>query len=105
MAKNSTQTSQSLIHHLFNGELNPSEIIGTSNDELLKIYEKLGELKPNLLKKLPSNVFSDLEQVDNLTEEAHDIHSRECFVYGFKLGAMLILEILSSKDELIRKDS
>ena len=94
---------KSIIHHLFNGEINPSEIIGTSNDELLKIYEQLGEKKPELLEKLPHDIFADFENVDELTDKAKGIYSSECFIYGFKLGAMLILEVLSGKDDLVPK--
>jgi len=95
--------TKSLIYHLFNGELNPTEIIGTSNEELLKIYAKLSEEKPSLLKNLPLDLLADFENVDELTDKAQGIYSRECFIYGFKLGAMLIMEVLNSKDDLVRK--
>ena len=103
MRKRVIQMGKSLIHHLFNGDLNPSEIIGTSNSELLEIYAKLGEEKPALLENLPQDLLADLERVDELTDKAQGIYSRECFIYGFKLGAMLILEVLNSKNDLIRK--
>jgi len=95
--------TKSLIHYLFDGELNPTEIIGTSNEELLKIYAKLAEEKPSLLKNLPHDLLADFENVDELTDKAQGIYSRECFIYGFKLGAMLIMEVLNSKDDLVRK--
>ena len=95
--------TKSLIHYLFDGELNPTEIIGTSNEELLKIYAKLAEEKPSLLKNLPHDLLADFENVDELTDKAQGIYSRECFIYGFKLGVMLIMEVLNSKDDLVRK--
>ena len=97
--------AKTIIHHLFDGEINPSEIIGTSNDELLAIYAKLGEEKPSLLEKLPHYTIEELERIDELTDKAHGIYSRECFVYGFKLGAMLMLEVLTSKDDIVHKKS
>ena len=96
---------KTIIHHLFYGEINPSEIIGTSNDELLAIYAKLEAEKPALLECLPQSALADLERIDELTDNAHGIYSRECFVYGFKLGAMLMLEVLTSKDDLVHKKS
>ena len=94
---------KSIIQHLFDGEINPSEIIGTSNDELLIIYEKLGKEKPELLDKLPLDILANYEHIEELDDKAHVIYNRECFVYGFKLGAMLILEVLSSKNDLVPK--
>ena len=94
---------KSIIQHLFDGEVNPSEIIGTSNDELLKIYEKLGKEKPELIDKLPRGILARFEHIEELDDKAQEIYNRECFVYGFKLGAMLILEVLSSKDDLVPK--
>jgi hypothetical protein len=97
------QMDKTILHHLFDGEINPSEIIGTSNDELLALYAKLGDEKPALLASLPHSTISDLERIDELADKAHGIYSRECFIYGFKLGAMLMLEVLSGKDDLVRK--
>ena len=96
---------KTILHHLFDGEINPSEIIGTSNAELRDIFAKLEAEKPALLERLPQSTLADLERIDELTDNAHGIYSRECFVYGFKLGAMLIMEVLTSKDDLVHKKS
>jgi len=96
---------KTILHHLFDGEINPSEIIGTSNAELQEIFAKLEVEKPALLEKLPQSTLAELERIDELTENAHGIYSRECFVYGFKLGAMLLLEVLTGKNDLVHKKS
>jgi tRNA(Ile)-lysidine synthase TilS/MesJ len=94
---------KTILHHLFDGEINPSEIIGTSNAELREIYAKLEIEKPALLENLPQSTLAEIERIDELTEKAHGIYSRECFVYGFKLGAMLLLEALTGKNDLVHK--
>ena len=94
---------KSLLHHLFGGDICPSEIIGIYNTELEKINRMLGDEKPNLLEKLSSDDRESLERIDNLIDNAHGIYSIECFEYGFKFGALLMIEILNGRSELLRK--
>jgi len=96
--------AKTILHHLYDGEINPSEIIGMSNDELLALYAKIGDSKAALHEKLPHCILEELERIDELADKAQSIHGRECFIYGFKLGAILIMEVLSNKDDLVHKN-
>jgi len=100
-----SKMDKSLLHHLFEGEINPSEIIGIHNDELLQANELRGNETIALFKKLPNITRADIERMEELADKAHGIYSRECFIYGFKLGALLIMEVLAGKDDLVRKKS
>jgi len=75
-----------------------------SNDELLKIYAKIGDGKSTLYEKLPQCTLEELERIDELADKAQSIHGRDCFLYGFKLGAIITMEVLSSKDDLVHKN-
>ena len=116
--------AKTILHHLYDGEINPSgaakkcgcpkgnvllaehteEIIGTSNDELLAIYAKIGDDKTTLYEQLPQCTLEELERIDELADKAQSVHGRECFLYGFKLGAIIIMEVSSSKDDLIHNN-
>jgi len=97
--------TKKILEHLFDGELNPSENIGLDNSELLEIYEQLAIEKPKLLEKLPDSIREDMERVDELVDQAKYIYSKECFIYGFKLGITLLVDALSDKDSLLHKES
>ena len=95
--------AKSIFQHLFDGDINPSEIIGTKSAELKEIYGRLEVEKPDFLEKLPANMHEDLESMDELTDKAHGIYSQECFAYVVKLGLILLFEALSDKDSLLSR--
>jgi len=97
--------TKKILERLFDGEINPSENIGLDNSELLEIYEQLAIEKPKLLEKLSDNVREDMESVDELVDQAKYIYSKECFIYGFKLGITLLVDALNDKDSLPYKES
>ena len=96
--------AKTILRHLYDGEINPSEIIGMSNEELLAIYAKIGDAKAALYEKLTHCALEELEHIDELADKAQSIHGRKCFMYGFKLGAILIMEVLSNKDDLVHEN-
>ena len=97
--------TKNILERLFEGEINPSESIGLDNLELLEIYEHLAIEKPKLLDKLSDSVREDMEHLDELIDNAKYIYSKECFIYGFKLGITLLVDALSDKDSLLHKES
>ena len=93
---------KNILHHLFDGEIYPSENIGIDNPDLKLIREMLVEERELLLKTLTDDNREHFENVEDLHSRTANAHSYECFVHGFKLGTMLLHEALSNAEALTR---
>ena len=84
--------NKTILRHLYDGELNPSESIGTDNDKLKFTLDMLSEEKELFSKTLTDDNRENFCNINKLYYEILDTHGYECFTYGFKLGIMLMHE-------------
>ena len=54
-------------------------------------------------KKFSENDFHNLEKLMDLRCESNSMENSAAFSYGFKLGAIIMIEVLTEQNELIRK--
>lgn len=88
--------NKNILQQFFDGEIFPAENINPNktNPKSYKINRAISNEKEYFYKILSK---TDIERFDKLNElhyKSSGMYSYECFSYGFKLGAALLIEIL-----------
>ncbi len=87
-----------LLDELFYGNINPLDKMKVADEEYGNISEKIADEKDNWLYPLLTEEnfmrYDELESLDNKTVE---YEVKQSFKEGFKLGVMLMIEVLSGE--------
>lgn len=94
---------KSILEELYNGRIYPAERIVPQDPEYRPINRKIGEEKEYLKKKLSEEDLNRLSELEDMYTKSTSIEESESFSYGFKLGSLLMIEILTSRNELVRE--
>jgi len=93
---------KSILQGLYAGEVYPDELIMPKDPEYWPMNKKIGEQRAYFKQKLSEEDYRKLEEFDSLHSQASSMDSEASFIYGFRLGAMLMIEIFAGKEELTR---
>ena len=86
---------KSILEELFYGNVCPNTDC-RSNDEQTKILMGyIADHHDALFKELTEKQKETLEKFDDCWNELTDINEREIFVYAFRLGMLIAIEVLS----------
>ena len=89
---------KSILQLLYNGEIFPSELIIPKGPEYRQINKKIEEEK----QKLSEEDCKRFEELDDLCCQSYSMRAKESFLYGFKLGALIIAEVFTGQSQLYR---
>ncbi|GAA0135158.1 hypothetical protein YSY43_19980 [Paenibacillus sp. YSY-4.3] len=84
---------QSLLESLYYGHLIPEEQLVPKDPMYRKKGRELSEKIEAWKKKLTSDEFVELETLLDLQQQIQSMEITAAFTYGFKLGAVMIIEI------------
>lgn len=87
-----------ILEQLYNGEIYPSENIVPTNPEYRPLTRKISDEREALQTKLNAEDSERLEALGEMYIETSAMYGYENFLCGFKLGALLMLEILKDED-------
>lgn len=93
---------KSLLQSLFDGEISPEELILPKDPKYQSLNQKISDEKKyfeNMLSEEDNQRFIEL---DDFFCHRCLMESEASFMYGFRLGAMLMVEVFMEKDELVR---
>jgi len=93
---------KSILQGLYDGEVFPSELILSKDPEYLTVHSKISGEREYFKQKLSEEDGKRLEEFDNLYSRTNSMDSEASFLYGFRLGAMLMVEVFTEKEELVR---
>lgn len=85
-----------ILEQLYKGEIYPAEKIKPNNARLSDICNKIEGDMDYFRQKLSKEDAERLDKIDLLHLQAAGIEMCDNFVYGFKLGAMLMAEVFSN---------
>ena len=87
--------NKTLLQQLFEGEIYPSEDInpGKKNPEYHKINHSIYHEIEYFSEILSENDKDRFDKLNELYGESSGMYGYECFTYGFKLGASLLIEV------------
>ncbi len=93
----------SVLSDFYNGKLYPHEEINKYDPDLKPLNEKIETEREVWLKNiLTGEEFERFEDLQECYYKTYDYWEEKGFFYGFKLGALFMLEILTSKEDLFR---
>ncbi len=87
----------SILKELFLGNIHPGEHILPVNSKYQKTTEKILDEMAYWEKKLSREELNKLESLYALCSTASAMTEEQSFIYGFRLGALLMIEILYNK--------
>ncbi|GIO42786.1 DUF6809 family protein [Paenibacillus apis] len=86
-----------ILEQLYFGEIRPEEVIVPKNPEYISLNNKISNSKEHLKMKLSENDMELLEETFDLLGRSSSIYSTEVFIYGFKMGALMITEVFANR--------
>lgn len=90
---------RSILEELFYGNICPNTDCRSSDKEIKELKEYISDHHDTILKNLNDNQKEVFEKFDDCYSELTDIHEREIFVYAFRLGMRIAVEVFyTSKD-------
>ena len=85
---------RSILEELFYGNVCPNTDCRSQEKEAKELIGYLADHHDALLKELTDKQKEILEKFDDCYNELTDINEREIFVYAFRLGARIAIEVL-----------
>ena len=90
---------RSILEELFYGNLCPNTDCRSNDKEVKELMGYIADHHDNLNKTLSDKQKELLEKFDDCYNELTDINERELFIYAFRLGARITLEVLFPIDD------
>ena len=90
---------RSILEELWYGNVCPNTGCRESTTEAKQLMGYIADHHDNLLATLTDKQKEILEKFDDCYAELTDINEREIFVYAFRLGARIAIEVLSPDSE------
>ena len=85
---------KSILEEIFYGNICPSTDCRSKDEETKKLMEHLADHHEKLNNTLTDKQKELLAKFDDCYGELTDINEREIFVYAFRLGARIAIEVL-----------
>ena len=89
---------RSIINELWHGNIIPQEDSRTNSKEMKELLGYMSRHHEDLEKSFTDEQKEIFEKFDDCYNELTDINEREIFAYAFKLGARLLLAVVSEKE-------
>ena len=86
---------KSILEELFYGNVYPNTDCRSKDKETKELMSYVADHHDNLQATLTDKQKEVLEKFDDCYAELTDINEREIFVYAFRLGARIAIEVLS----------
>ncbi|MNO25520.1 hypothetical protein D3C76_153600 [compost metagenome] len=92
---------KTILEALYRGQINPDEVIVPSQPEYRSLSRQVSEQTLQWRERLGEEAFRELEEYFDLCDSASSMHVEAAFLHGFRLGANLLIEVMSSREELV----
>ncbi|HMM20671.1 MAG TPA: hypothetical protein PKA10_08010 [Selenomonadales bacterium] len=91
-----------ILEELYSGNIYPFEQILPQDPEYRPLNRKISDARQIWKEKLSEDDYRQLEELLNWQCQSVSMEATAAFIYGFKLGAMILMEVLTGKGELVR---
>lgn len=93
---------KTILEELYEGNIYPDELIVSKDPEYRPLNKKISDTMEMWKKKLSEDDYNQLEALLDLRSELSSIEASESFMYGFRLSALIMIEVFTGKEELVR---
>ena len=83
-----------ILEELFYGNICPNTYCRSKDKETKELMGYVADHHDSLLSTLTDNQKEILEKFNDCYDELTDINEREIFIYAFRLGARIAIEVL-----------
>ena len=83
-----------VLQELWRGNITPSERFVRSDSEYKKIAGKLSDEMDRLMEMISPEAKVQKEIIDNLQADLTMLSNEDIFIYAFRMGARLMLDVL-----------
>ena len=83
-----------LLDKLWRGDIAPSERFVRKNSEYSQVAKRFCDEIETFLSDLSPEAKKQMEIVDSLRAEMNYLHEEDIFIYGFRMGARMILDVV-----------
>lgn len=87
---------------MFYGNIRPDEGIHPKNSEYYVLNGKISSLIDVYHKKFSSEEYDELEKLIDLLGQSTSMYSAAAYTEGFRLGALIMMEILGAGERNVR---
>jgi hypothetical protein len=91
---------RSILEELFYGNICPNTDCRSSNAQTKELMGYIADHHDTLAKSLNEQQKESLEKFDDCYSELTDINEREIFMYAFRLGMRIAIDVLCSSEHL-----
>ena len=91
---------RTILEELYYGNICPNTDCRSHDKDTKQLIGYIADHHDNLLATLNEQQKEILEQFDDCYNELTDINEREIFLYAFKLGAKIMLQILTDTESM-----
>lgn len=92
---------KTILEALYRGQINPDEMIVPSQPEYRSLSRQVSAQTLQWRERLGEEAFRELEGYFDLCDSASSVHVEAAFLHGFRLGANLLIEVMSNREELV----
>ena len=89
----------STVEELWHGNISPQENSRNNTPKMKQLMEYMARHHESLLKSVTDEQKDILERFDDCWSEYASLAEKAIFVYAFRLGAQMMLEILRKENE------
>lgn len=93
---------RSILEELYDGNIYPDELIISKDPEYRPLNKRISDMLAMWKNKFSEDDYNQLENLLDLCSQSSSMEASESFIYGFRLGALIMMEVLTGKKELIR---
>ena len=90
---------KNILGELWHGNISPQEDSRNNTPEMKKLMEYMARHHDNLVKVLTEEQRDIFERFDDCWSEYASLAEEAIFVYAFRLGAQMMLDILRKENE------
>ena len=93
---------KSILEELFYGNICPNTDCRSKDEQTKELMGYIADHHDTLIAQLNEKQKEIFEKFDDCWDELTDINERAIFVYAFKLGMRIAIEVMSSDTDLSR---
>ena len=91
---------QSILEELFYGNICPNTDCRCNNNQTKELMGYIANHHDSLAQSLNEQQQETLEKFDDCFSELNDINEREIFIYAFRLGMRIAIDVLCENKNL-----
>ena len=96
---------KSILQGLYDGEIFPDELIVPKGKPYRSVNNTIETEKEYIKSKLSEGAHKRFEELDVLYRQSSSIEAEASFIYGFRLGTMLMVEVFTGEEKLMQSSN